>query len=113
FRATLETMMQLLAPMAPHIAEELWHLTGHTGSIHLTSWPAYDEALTRDETFTLVVQVNGKVRERIEVPTGIAEHEVRKLALATPRVAPFIGDATVRNVIYVPGRLVNIVVRGS
>jgi len=113
FRDTLETMMQLLAPMAPHIAEELWHMTGHSGSIHLTSWPDYDEALTRDETFTLVVQVNGKVRERIEVPTGIAEDEVRKLALDNPRVASFIGDATVRNIIYVPGRLVNIVVRSS
>ena len=113
FRDTLETMMQLLTPMAPHITEELWHMTGHSGSIHLTSWPDYDEALTRDETFTLVVQVNGKVRERIEVPTSIAEDEVRKLALDNPRVASFIGDATVRNIIYVPGRLVNIVVRSS
>jgi len=113
FRDTLETMMQLLAPMAPHITEELWHLTGHSGSIHLTDWPGYDEALTRDETFTLVVQVDGKVRERIEVPTGISEVEVRKLALYNPRVASFIGDATVRNVIYVPGRLVNIVVRNG
>jgi leucyl-tRNA synthetase len=113
FRDTLETMMQLLAPMAPHITEEMWHMTGHSGSIHLTSWPDYDEALTRDETFTLVVQVNGKVRERIEVPTSIAEDEVRKLALDNPRVASFIGDATVRNIIHVPGRLVNIVVRNS
>ena len=113
FRGTLETMMQLLAPMAPHITEELWHLTGHSGSIHLTDWPGYDEALTRDETFTLVVQVDGKVRERIEVPTDISEVEVRKLALYNPRVASFIGDATVRNVIYVPGRLVNIVVRNG
>jgi leucyl-tRNA synthetase len=113
FRDTLETMMQLLAPMAPHITEELWHLTGHSGSIHLTDWPGYDEALTHDETFTLVVQVDGKVRERIEVPTDISEVEVRKLALYNPRVASFIGDATVRNVIYVPGRLVNIVVRNA
>ncbi len=113
FRDTLETMMQLLAPMAPHITEELWHLTGHNGSIHLTDWPGYDEALTHDETFTLVVQVDGKVRERIEVPTDISEVEVRKLALYNPRVASFIGDATVRNVIYVPGRLVNIVVRNA
>jgi leucyl-tRNA synthetase len=113
FRDTLETMMQLLAPMAPHITEELWHLTGHSGSIHLTDWPGYDEALTHDETFTLVVQVDGKVRERIEVPTDISEVEVRKLALYNPRVASFIGDATVRNIIYVPGRLVNIVVRNA
>ncbi|MFL5704891.1 MAG: class I tRNA ligase family protein, partial [Ktedonobacteraceae bacterium] len=111
FRRTLETMMQLLAPMAPHITEELWHVTGHAGSIHTTDWPSYDEALTHDESFTLVVQVNGKVRERIEVPTGISEGEVRALALENSRVASFIGDATIQKIIYIPGRLVNIVVR--
>ena len=113
YRRTLETMMQLLAPMAPHITEELWHLTGHVASIHLVAWPSYDEALTHDETFTLVVQVNGKVRERFEVPANISESEARKLALVNPRVASFIGDATVRKVIYIPGRLVNIVVRNG
>jgi leucyl-tRNA synthetase len=111
YRRTLETMMQLLAPMAPHITEELWHLTGHTGSIHMTEWPTYDEALTKDETFTLVLQVNGKVRERVEVPTTITEKEVRELALTNPRIASFIGESTIQKVIYVPGRLVNIVVR--
>jgi leucyl-tRNA synthetase len=114
FRKTLETMMQLLAPMAPHITEELWHMTGHnSGSIHMTDWPGYDEALTQDETFTLVVQVNGKVRERIEVAAGTGEREIRMLALNNPRVASFIGEATVQKVIYVPGRLINIVVRKS
>ena len=113
FRRTLESMMQLLAPLAPHIAEELWHLTGHSGSIHQTSWPTYDEALTHDETFTLVVQVNGKVRERIEVSSDIGEGEARQLALDNPRVASFIGDNTIQKVIYVPGKLVNIVVRNS
>src|SRR5437016_6132311 len=113
YRDTLETMMQLLAPMAPHMTEELWHLTGHSGSIHMTSWPTYNEALTHDETFTLVIQVNGKVRERIEVPAAISEHEVRRLALENPRVASFIGDFTVQKVIYIPGRLVNIVVRNG
>lgn len=110
FRNTLETMMQLLAPMAPHITEELWHLTGHTGSIHMTDWPTYQEALTHDETFTLVVQVNGKVRERIAVAADITERAVRELVLSNARIASFIGDATIRNFIYVPGRLVNIVV---
>ncbi|HYT28532.1 MAG TPA: leucine--tRNA ligase [Ktedonobacteraceae bacterium] len=113
FRRTLESMMQLLAPLAPHITEELWHLTGHSDSIHQTSWPIYDEALTHDETFTLVVQVNGKVRERIEVSSNISEGEARQLALDNPRVASFIGDNTVQKVIYVPGKLVNIVVRNS
>ncbi|MFL5629337.1 MAG: class I tRNA ligase family protein, partial [Ktedonobacteraceae bacterium] len=111
YRRTLETMMQLLSPMAPHISEELWHMTGHTGSVHTTAWPGYDEALTQDESFTLVIQVNGKVRERIEVPADISEGEVRALALENTRVASFIGDATIQKVIYIPGRLVNIVVR--
>jgi len=113
YRKTLETMMQLLAPMAPHITEELWHITGHTGSIHMTDWPSYDEEMTQDETFTLVIQVNGKVRERIEVPSDISENEARYLALENPRVASFIGESTVQKVIYIPGRLVNIVVRNS
>jgi leucyl-tRNA synthetase len=111
YRRMLETMMQLLAPMAPHITEELWHLTGHTGSIHTTEWPTYNEALTQDETFTLVLQVNGKVRERIEVPTTISEQEARALALSNPRVASFVGESTVQKVVYVPGRLVNVVVK--
>ena len=113
YRKTLETMMQLLAPMAPHITEELWHITGHTGSIHMTDWPSYDEEMTQDETFTLVIQVNGKVRERIEVSSDISENEARYLALENPRVASFIGESTVQKVIYIPGRLVNIVVRNS
>jgi len=113
YRRTLETMMQLLAPMAPHITEELWHLTGHTNSIHTTNWPTFDEAQTQDETFTLVLQVNGKVRERVEVPADISEGEVRRLALSNPRVLSFIGETTVQKVIYIPGRLANIVVRNN
>ena len=109
YRNALETMMQLLAPFAPHMSEELWHQTDHTNSIHTTRWPTYKEELTLDEVFTLVLQVNGKVRERIEVPADISEAEVRVLALSNPRVMSFVGDATVRKVIYVPGRLVNIV----
>ncbi len=78
YQQTLEAMMQMLAPMMPYVTEELWHLTGHEGSIHLTGWPGYDEALTQDETFTLVLQVNGKVRERIEVPASISEAEAAR-----------------------------------
>jgi leucyl-tRNA synthetase len=111
FQQTLETMMQLVAPMAPHIAEELWHQTGHTGSVHMTSWPAFNEALIQDEVFTLVIQVNGKVRERIDVSADISEEEARKLALANSRVQSFIGEATIQKAIYVPGRLINIVTR--
>lgn len=111
FQRTLETMLQLLAPLAPHITEELWHQTGHEQSIHTSDWPLYDEALTQNESFTLVIQVNGKVRERIEVAANTSEQDVRVLALGNSRVASFIGEATVQKVIYIPGKLVNIVLR--
>jgi leucyl-tRNA synthetase len=111
YRKALETMMQLLATLAPHITEELWHLTGHTHSIHSSEWPSYDEALTQDETFTLVIQINGKVRERIEVSTDISAEEVRELVLDNARVKSFIGNGSIEKVIYVPGRLANVVVR--
>ncbi len=111
YRRALETMMQLLAPFAPHITEELWQQTGHTSSIHSTDWPVYNEALTQDEAFTLVMQVNGKVRERIEVPADISEQEVRELVVSNPKVATFIGESTIQKIIYIPGRLVNVVVR--
>jgi leucyl-tRNA synthetase len=111
YRQTLETMIQLLAPFAPHITEELWHQIGHTDSVHSTAWPAFDEAMTQDVTFTLVIQVNGKVRERVEVSSDISEAEARKLAITNNKVATFIGENTIQKVIYIPGRLVNIVVR--
>ncbi|MBX5450320.1 MAG: leucine--tRNA ligase [Thermogemmatispora sp.] len=111
YRQALETMMHLLAPMAPHLTEELWEMTGHQGSIHLTDWPQYDEALTHDETFTLVVQVNGRVRERLEVPVETPEEEIRQLVLSNPRVAAYIGNAPVEKFIYVPGRIANVVTR--
>jgi leucyl-tRNA synthetase len=106
-------MMQLLAPLAPHITEELWHLTGHKETIHLQPWPNFDEAMTHDESFTLVVQVNGKVRERLEAPASISEEDVRKLVLTNEKVLSFIGDATVQKVIYIPGRLANVVIRNA
>jgi leucyl-tRNA synthetase len=111
YQRALETLLQLLAPIAPHITEELWQQTGHSESIHLSSWPTYDETMTQDENFTLVVQVNGKVRERIEVAADISEAEVRQLALSNTKVQAFIGETTVRKVIYIPGRLVNIVIK--
>jgi len=111
FQRSLATMIQLLAPLAPHITEELWNQIGHEQSVHTTEWPQYEEELTHDESYTLVVQVNGKVRERIEIATETSEQDIRVLALGNQRVAQYIGEATVLKVIYVPGKLVNIVVR--
>jgi leucyl-tRNA synthetase len=110
FQEAIETLIQLMAPLAPYITEELWHRRGHTTSVHDTDWPSYDEALTQDAVVTIVVQINGKVRDKLEVPSGIAEDEVRRLALATPRVRASVSAKPVRKVVYVPDRLINFVV---
>ncbi|MCX7683179.1 MAG: class I tRNA ligase family protein, partial [Anaerolineae bacterium] len=105
----IETLLLLLAPCCPHIAEELWALTGRPYSIHQQSWPRFDPTLAADEVITLVVQVNGKVRARINVPADITEEEARQAALADESVQRHLGGREPRQVFYVPGRLVNIV----
>jgi leucyl-tRNA synthetase len=107
----IDTLLLLLAPTAPHLAEELWQQTGHEYSIHDQSWPQWDEELAREEELTLVVQVNGKLRDRISVPVSITEAEAKQKALASQRVKSYIGGKQVLKTIYVPGRLVNLVVR--
>ncbi len=83
---------------------------GNDGSVHTQMWPEWDEALAADEVITLVVQVNGRVRDKIEAPASVSEDDAREMALASERVAPHVEGKEVRKVIYVPGRLVNIVV---
>jgi leucyl-tRNA synthetase len=107
----IEKLLVMMAPMAPHISEELWERTGRQYSIHNQPWPEWDEALAADEVITLVVQVNGRVRDKIEAPASITENEARQAALASPRVTPHIEGKQVNKVIYVPGKLVNIVAR--
>jgi leucyl-tRNA synthetase len=106
----VEKMLLMTAPLAPHIAEELWSRTGRPYSIHQRSWPAWDEALAHEDAITLIVQVNGKVRDRITAPADIAEADARALALASEQVQKHLGGKQPRQVIYVPGKLVNIVV---
>jgi leucyl-tRNA synthetase len=106
----IEKLLLLLAPIAPHITEELWERTGHAYSIHNQSLPEWDEDLALDEEITLVVQVNGRVRDRIQAPADIGEYEAKKLAMDSLRVQPHLEGKDVRQVIYVPGRLVNVVV---
>ena len=106
-----DTLLLLLAPTAPHLAEELWQWTGREYSIHNQSWPEWDEALARDEEITLVVQVNGKLRDRIMVPASITEAEARQIALERQRVKAYLEGKEITDIIYVPGRLVNLVVR--
>jgi len=108
---SIDTLLLLLAPTAPHLAEELWQRTGHDYSIHNQSWPQWDEELAKEEEITLVIQVNGKLRARLTVPVSITEAEAKKLALESQRVKAHIEGKELIKTIYVPGRLVNFVVK--
>jgi leucyl-tRNA synthetase len=105
-----ETLTLLLAPFAPHLAEELWQRLGKQGSVHLASWPASDDAVAAEQLVTVVVQVNGKVRDRLLVAPGTPRGELEAQALAAPKVQPHISGKSVRQVVVVPDRLVSIVV---
>jgi leucyl-tRNA synthetase len=111
FVAAQRTLVLLLAPFAPHTGEELWARLGGQGSVHDQPWPEAGEVLAV-ETVELAVQVDGRLRDRVTVPTGAGEHEARAAALARPRVQDAIGDRTVRRVVVVPGRVVNVVTAG-
>lgn len=106
----LETLLQLLAPFAPHIAEELWQQLGQGESVHTSQWPAYDEKYLVQDTVTVVIQVNGKLRGEVQVATDAKEDEVVEAAKANDKVAGYLKDQTVRKTIYVHGRLVNFVI---
>ncbi len=106
----IETLLLLLAPCCPHIAEELWARLGRPYSIHQQSWPQFDADLAAEEVITLIVQINGKVRARLEMPADVTEEAAREAALADENIQRHVGDKGIRKVIYVPGRLVNIVV---
>lgn len=110
WREALRSFLLLLAPSAPHLAEELWSRLGEPYSVHAQPWPSFDPEVTREETFTLVVQVNGRVRGKVELPVGVGEAEARAAALQEQNVQRHLAGQTPRQVIYVPGRLVNIVV---
>ncbi len=110
WRQCIETFLLLLAPMAPHFTEELWERKGLPYSIHQQSFPTWDEGLAAEETITLVVQVNGKVRDRLDVPADIDEATAQSQALASPRVQGYTQGKEVLKTVYVPGRLVNLVV---
>jgi len=108
-----EKLLLMLAPFAPYITEELWERRGATDSVHRQRWPAYDPALAALEEITLVVQVDGKVRDRITARAGLAESELREMALASPKAKAALDGRTIARTIVVPDRLVNIVTRRS
>jgi leucyl-tRNA synthetase len=110
-REAVVTIVTLLAPFTPHLSEELWEALGGEGSIFSRPWPSFDESLLVEEQWQIVVQVNGKVRGRVEIAAGSSEEAVREEAEGNPRVGEWLQKGTVVKTIYVPGRLLNLVVR--
>jgi leucyl-tRNA synthetase len=110
-RSEVEPLVPLVAPFAPHLAEELWQVLGHDSSIFDgNNWPAYDASKIVADTVEFIVQVNGKVRARLAMPRGITEDAARASALADENVSKFLNGGQVRKVVFVPDRLINLVV---
>ncbi len=106
---SLEATIHLLAPFLPHLAEELWALLGHTDLVATRSWPVADATLLVDDTVTVAVQVNGKLRATLELAKNLPEEEAKTIALAHPQVAPHLDGKTVKKTIVVPNRIINVV----
>ncbi|EGG98201.1 Leucyl-tRNA synthetase [gamma proteobacterium IMCC2047] len=111
-REALEAAVQLLAPIVPHICHALWQALGHDNAIIDQAWPQFDESALKQSSIEMVVQVNGKVRARVSVDAEADKDSIEKIALAEENVVRFIDGKTVRKVIVVPGKLINIVVGG-
>jgi leucyl-tRNA synthetase len=109
YRRALDALVLLLAPAAPHLAEELWKVTGHEYSVHQQRWPESDRALSAADDFELVVQVNGKVRDRLMLPVGVDEDHVRQTVFGRPRISELLDGKQPRKVIYIPGKIFSIV----
>ncbi len=110
WRWALTTLAQLLAPFAPHIAEELWQDLGQERSIHTSVWPKYDEKYLATDQITIVVQVNGRVRANISVPSDASEEQIVETATLESRVQEYIKDKELRKTVYISKKLVNFVV---
>ncbi len=109
-REVIERMLILLSPIASHITEELWEELGHKKSIFEESWPKHEPSLVEEETLTLVIQINGKIRDRIEIKAGISQKEAEKLALKKKKVLDWIGGKKIKKTIFVSGKLINFVI---
>jgi len=107
-RAEVAPLVQLVAPFAPHVAEELWEYLGHTDSVFNSAWPAFDPGLVAEDVIQLAVQINGKVRAKISVASDVTQEGAYAAAMATPALAKFITGEP-KKVIFVPGRLLNVV----
>jgi len=111
-RIVVETLVLLVAPFAPHLGEELWRRLGHAESLAYAPWPAWDPARVMDASVTIAVQINGKLRATLELPRDVAEADARQAALADERVRRYVDGGAIRKVIFVPNKLLNLVIAG-
>ncbi len=109
-RDVFEKFVLILSPFAPHVAEELWQMLGHEESLYAARWPEYDPALLVDETLTLPVQVNGKVRDLVTIARDATQEDALAAAKASPSVARHLGNDPIRKIVYIPGKMLNIVI---
>ena len=110
YRNGMEIVTRLIAPMTPHLAEEMWYELGHKNLVVETPWPDFDPTLLEENTVTIAVQINGKLRGTIDVPRNATQHEVEPFALGLAPVEKLLGDRKPHKVIFVPNKIVNIVV---
>jgi leucyl-tRNA synthetase len=109
-REALDAVVLMLAPIVPHICHRLWQVLGHESAVTDVAWPVADQAALHADTVEIVVQVNGKLRARIQTPVNASKEALQKAALEDENVRRFVADKDIRNVIVVPGKLVNVVV---
>ena len=105
-----QSLLKLLAPFAPYITEELWLLVGNKDSVHNQKWPEYNDKLTKEEVVNLIIQVNGKVRDKIKAEAGISEYKARELAISSKNVQNCISGKEIKKIIFIPGKIINIVI---
>jgi len=109
-RHSVETLLLLLSPFSPHIAEELWETIGNTPGISLQRWPQWSEELAKEEEIELVIQINGKVRAKLMIPPDMSDEAIQERTMGEPRIREMLQGRTVRKLFVVKGKLVNIVI---
>jgi leucyl-tRNA synthetase len=109
-RDLMEGFVKMLSPIAPHVAEELWEKLGHKATISYEKWPTFDESMLVENEVEVVVQINGKVKAKLVIPADATREQMEEIAHKDEKVQAAIGEKTVRKIIAVPGKLVNIVV---
>lgn len=109
-KSSYESLLQILSPFSPHMTDEIWEKLGHAESIFLSKWPKYNPQLIKDEEINLVVQVNSKVRDTIMVSADISEDDAKKVGMESEKIKNYIANKEIRKIIFVPGKLLNIVV---